>query len=345
MAAHATDTSGSSGTQPLAPDACPLLDLASAPAGGASAVDSSNRCVSFSHPRVIAVTQQRLVCLDGAHVDCPLFARAGRRGRGYGGRSALAMSVPVAVPVAVVGRPAAVAVRPAGLDAAGLATTTDHVDDVRSFESGTVAFPLAPIRRAPHWRQARPSSGPMPTIIAAIILVVALGAAFTFTTLRGGLSLPGEGSGSSGIAAGSGAPSTSTAPGALTPNPTVQPASGSPIPPGTATAAASPRTPPPPSAAPAPTPGPTTRPIATPTPGPVQTPSATLPPAFAGLAACPNRTGCYLYRIRSGDNLTAVAQRFGVTLAALRAANPEIVDPSLIHVGDLIRIPVPIPAP
>jgi hypothetical protein len=77
----------------------------------------------------------------------------------------------------------------------------------------------------------------------------------------------------------------------------------------------------------------------------VQTPSATLPPAFAGLKACPDRTGCYLYRIRSGDNLTAVAQRFGVTLAALRTANPEIIDPSLIHVGDLIRIPVPIPAP
>jgi len=70
-----------------------------------------------------------------------------------------------------------------------------------------------------------------------------------------------------------------------------------------------------------------------------------LPPAFAGLDPCPDRAACYLYTIRPGDNLTRVALRFGVTLTALRAANPEIVDPRLIHVGDLIRIPVPASTP
>jgi hypothetical protein len=354
VAAHATDAFGSSGALPPVPVVCPLLELASAPAGGASAVDSSNRCASFSQPRVIAVTQQRLVCLGDAHVDCPLFARLGRRGRGSGGRSAQAMPVPVAVPVpaAVVGRPAAVTVRPAGSDAAGLAMPADHVDDVPSSESesesGSVSVPIARVTRASRGRQARPASRPMPTIVAAIILVVALGAAFTFTTFRGGLSMPGGGSGSPGVAAASstpGAPTAPTAPGAATANPTVQPVPVSPTPSAAALAAATPTMTPAPSAIRSPTPRPTVRPSAAPTTGPAQTPSASLPPAFAGLDACPDRAGCYLYRIRSGDNLTLVALHFGVTLVALRAANPEIVDPSLIHVGDLIRIPVPAPTP
>jgi LysM repeat protein len=39
--------------------------------------------------------------------------------------------------------------------------------------------------------------------------------------------------------------------------------------------------------------------------------------------------------------MTGIAARFGITLAALKQANPEITDPSLLHVGDRIRVPLP----
>lgn len=333
MVAHATDASDSSGTPPLVRVVCPLLELASAVAGGGSAVEPSNRCRSFSPPRDIAVTQQRLVCLGDAYVDCPLFAKSGRRGPGPGGRSARAMPAPMTDAADA----AAVAALPAGSGAAGLAMP----GDVPSFESrsASVLGPFGAATRALRGRQARPASRPMPTIVAAIILVIALGAAFLFTTSRGGLSMPGGGSSAPGTAAGSGVPGASTA------NPTVEPVPASPAPSVSASAAAAPTMTPAPSTVRSPTPGPTARPSAAPTTGPAQTPSPSPPPAFAGLDACPDRVGCYLYRIRSGDNLTLVALRFGITLTALRAANPGIVDPSLIHVGDLIRVPVPAPNP
>jgi LysM repeat protein len=39
--------------------------------------------------------------------------------------------------------------------------------------------------------------------------------------------------------------------------------------------------------------------------------------------------------------MTSIAAKFGITLAALKAANPEIRDPSLLHVGDTLRVPLP----
>jgi LysM repeat protein len=45
--------------------------------------------------------------------------------------------------------------------------------------------------------------------------------------------------------------------------------------------------------------------------------------------------------VKSGDSLTGIAAKFGITLAALKKANPEVTDPSLLHVGDVIRIPLP----
>ncbi len=45
------------------------------------------------------------------------------------------------------------------------------------------------------------------------------------------------------------------------------------------------------------------------------------------------------YRVRSGDTLRKIAKTFGVTLAALVAANPQIANPDLIRVGDVINVP------
>lgn len=45
------------------------------------------------------------------------------------------------------------------------------------------------------------------------------------------------------------------------------------------------------------------------------------------------------YTVQPGDSLAAIANRFGVALSALEAANPQITDPNLIDVGQTITIP------
>ncbi len=54
--------------------------------------------------------------------------------------------------------------------------------------------------------------------------------------------------------------------------------------------------------------------------------------------ACPN--GFY-YTVERGDTLFSIAQKFGVTVEALRTANPQIIDPNKIYPGQRICIPVP----
>lgn len=46
-----------------------------------------------------------------------------------------------------------------------------------------------------------------------------------------------------------------------------------------------------------------------------------------------------MYTVRPGDNLSAIAQRHGVALAKLVAANPQVKNPSLIFAGQAINIP------
>ena len=50
-----------------------------------------------------------------------------------------------------------------------------------------------------------------------------------------------------------------------------------------------------------------------------------------------------IYVVEAGDTLSAIAQRFGVTLEALRAANPQITNVDEIKIGDEIIIPATIP--
>ena len=80
---------------------CPLLVIAwsadDQPARvggqGGPGADPTNRCAASDPPASLSMTQQRLVCLDAAHVDCPRFVRAmgpGRGGSGRLGRSASA---------------------------------------------------------------------------------------------------------------------------------------------------------------------------------------------------------------------------------------------------------------
>jgi LysM repeat protein len=69
------------------------------------------------------------------------------------------------------------------------------------------------------------------------------------------------------------------------------------------------------------------------TPVPTPTPAASVGPA-------PEPTS-QTYRVRSGDTLLSIAQRFGLTIGQLMAANPSISDPNRIRVGQLLVIPPP----
>ncbi len=357
MADSATDAPDPSATPSAAaparpsvpPDACPLLELAGAGDEVVQALDPANRCAAFAPARAVAITQQRLACLGPAHVACPLFARAGRGSRGGGRRGERSTPIPLLTPMPPAaiaasresasrestkhGGPAEVMGEAPQPGPSAAPPTRDRADAAPEAApeaapgaapgptpppGGPVRpVPVSPVTRSTGARQARPGSRPIPTIVAGGILAIALVVAFAFTTLRGGLALPSGGPGTGDVAAGSSAPGPTTPP---TPVPTVAP---TPTPEPTAT--------------PAPTPPPT----ATPGPTATPTPAPSLPPAFIGLEPCSDRPDCYLYRIRSGDTLTAIAGRFAITLKALREANPEIEDPSLIHVGDTIRIPLP----
>jgi LysM repeat protein len=60
-----------------------------------------------------------------------------------------------------------------------------------------------------------------------------------------------------------------------------------------------------------------------------------------GPVPCPGGT---LYTIRAGDTLFSIAQRFGVTVQAILAANPGL-DPNALQIGQVICVPAPTPVP
>jgi murein DD-endopeptidase MepM/ murein hydrolase activator NlpD len=45
------------------------------------------------------------------------------------------------------------------------------------------------------------------------------------------------------------------------------------------------------------------------------------------------------YKVKAGDNLSKVAKRYGISLAQLLKANPQITNPDKIKVGQLINLP------
>ncbi len=86
-----------------------------------------------------------------------------------------------------------------------------------------------------------------------------------------------------------------------------------------------------------PTPAPTAEPTPAPTDIFVPSPEPTAEPSQApapGETAAAGTT----YKVKKGDTMWAIAEKFGVTLKALKAANPD-VEPTTMRVGTVLVIP------
>ena len=84
-------------------------------------------------------------------------------------------------------------------------------------------------------------------------------------------------------------------------------------------------------------------PTQAPAPAATNTPA---PPPPTEAPAAPTATpaqGATTYTVQAGDIPVTIAQKFGITVEELLAANPGL-DPRNMHVGDVINIPAPPPA-
>jgi hypothetical protein len=160
-----------------------------------------------------------------------------------------------------------------------------------------------------------------PAVFASlVVLVLAASASVAFVLSGGGLKLAA-------------APTSSPVPSATqvavappTPTPTIAPTpTPTPIP------SASP--------SPSPTPSPTPIPTPAPTPEPTARPTATSD-QYALLRACPGTPRCWIYRVRSGDNLYSIANYFGVSQDSIYDRNPWTRTQGL-RAGQELRLPPP----
>jgi LysM repeat protein len=165
-----------------------------------------------------------------------------------------------------------------------------------------------------------------------IVLAAAFVLSVGFVLGNGGIQLtPAPTPGPSGNVLGeveSAAPTAVPTP-AVTPTPIASP-SATPLPSPTA------------AATPSPTPSPSPSPTPTPTAAPTPTPQTTAEPTsarYALLKPCPDQPKCWIYVIRSGDNLYSIANYFGVSLKTVQAWNPWTQNG--LTVGRQLRIPPP----
>jgi LysM repeat protein len=58
------------------------------------------------------------------------------------------------------------------------------------------------------------------------------------------------------------------------------------------------------------------------------------------LKPCPNTPRCWIYTVRSGDNLYSIANYFGVSMNSIYARNPWVKNTGL-RAGQQLRLPPP----
>lgn len=82
------------------------------------------------------------------------------------------------------------------------------------------------------------------------------------------------------------------------------------------------------------TPGPAPTDVFVGTPEPTSTASTPVETAAPTASPVSGKT----YKVKSGDTLWGIAQKYGITVEALKAANPK-VDPKAMRVGTILVIP------
>jgi hypothetical protein len=169
-----------------------------------------------------------------------------------------------------------------------------------------------------------------PAVLASVVLLVgAFVLSVGFVASRGGMEL-------TGVAAASAVPSS-----AVVVEATAAPASAAPSIVATPAPTVAPTQTVPPTPTPSPTPTPTASPSPTPTSSPTPRPSAKPRSSrYALLTACPGTPKCWIYRVRSGDNIYSIANYFGVKLARVYAMNPWLRSTGL-KAGQHLRLPPP----
>jgi hypothetical protein len=173
--------------------------------------------------------------------------------------------------------------------------------------------------------------------IAAALLVLAASFALSvgFVVANGGMNLSGGGSGSPLAVQGSGAQATETPAAASgdslaastepSPEASVKAETAAPGLAATAT----------------PTLAPTESPTLAPTPAPSAAPTARpTSDRYALLTRCGNEPDCWIYVVRSGDNLVSIANYFGVPLEVVYERNPWAETTRLVA-GQELRLPPP----
>jgi hypothetical protein len=170
-------------------------------------------------------------------------------------------------------------------------------------------------------------SGPSVAVLgAAVALAIAATLSVGFLLVRGGFDLALASPSPTLLAVAQETPGPTTISLDTTPTP-VQMPSSTPSP----TDA-----PPPPLPTPSPSPSATPAPTATLTPAPTPTSDR-----YALLDPCPSTPNCWIYSVRSGDNLESIVNWFGVPYDTVVSMNPQLPDPTHIHAGDKIRMPPP----
>lgn len=178
------------------------------------------------------------------------------------------------------------------------------------------------------------ASGPSAAVLgAAVALAVAASLSVGFLLVRGGFDLALASPSPNQVAIVDPSPGPTSSGVALTPSP---PPASTPSPSPTESAAPSPT--------PSPTPIPTVATSPTPPVTPTVTPKPTAAPTsnrYAYLNPCPSTPDCWVYTVRSGDNLQSIVNWFGVPYATVIRMNPQISDPTEIRAGDKVRMPPP----